>query len=155
MGAILAGIGIKDYCYAAVIAAVIGAFTWYTIHERNIGADEALAPVAVIAHKAEVQVAVGTAIAKSTEKDNGIDYVTALAAPAVPDTGLVCHSGAGSREVPQADASSAPGADRQAPDSGGFDPSGPVLTDARDADAQIAYLQGRVIELESQMNSSP
>lgn len=155
MPAFLAAIPLKDWIYCGAIVALLGGFALYTHHERAIGADEALAPVAVVAHKAEVQVAVATAVAQSTEKDNASTYAAAIAAaPAVPALGIVCHD-TRSSEVPEAAASSAPGTDRSAPDSGSYDPSGSVLTDAARADAQIAYLQGRVHELEAQMADSP
>lgn len=157
MGAILAGIGVKDYVYAALILALIGSFALYTHHERVIGANEALAPVAVLAQKAQVAVSVGTAIAAGTEKDNGNAYKAAVAAPRPADLGIVCH-GSGSGAVPKTDTGSPAGTGQPAADRGvgpAFDPSGAVLQRAAAADAQITYLQGRVKELEAQMESSP
>lgn len=157
MAALLAGIGIKDYVYTALIALLIGGFAYYTHHERVIGANEALAPVAVLAQKAQVAVAVGTAIAAGTEKDNGNAYKAAVAAPRPAGLGIVCH-GSGSGAVPEAVAGSPAGAGQPAAVGGSgpaFDPSGAVLQRAAAADAQITYLQGRVKELESQMESSP
>lgn len=155
---LLAGIGIKDYVYAGIIAAVVGAFAYYTHHERVIGADEALAPVAVLANKAKVEVAVGTAVAQSTETDNAKTYTAVIAAPAVPDLGIVCHYDTGRSDVPEAAASAPAPAGEPTLDSGvgpAFDPSGAILQRARDADAQVTYLQGRVHELEAQMVASP
>lgn len=157
MPTFLAAIPLKDWIYCGAIAALLGGFALYTHHERSVGANEALAPVAVVAHKAEVKVAVGTAVAQSTEKDNGKNYDAAVARPAEPAVGLVCVDRS-SGEVPEAAASSAPGADRSAADTGegqSFDPSGPVLTNDSKAEAQIVYLQARVIELETQMANSP
>ena len=36
-----------------------------------------------------------------------------------------------------------------------FDPSGALLTRAREADAQITYLQARIRELEAEMKGAP
>jgi hypothetical protein len=158
MSALLASIGLKDYCYAALIAALLGGFALYTHHERVIGADEALAPVAVLAQKAQLQVAVSTAVAQSTEKDNAQAYVAAVAAPGPAALGIVCHSAAGSSEVPQADTGGTAATGQPTVDAGialAYDPSGPALQLARDADAQITYLQARVHELETQMAASP
>ena len=157
MGALLAGIGVKDYVYAALIVVLLVGFGVYTHHERVIGADEALAPVAVLAQKAQLQTAVGSAVAAATEKDNANAYTAARAAPAPAALGLVCHN-AGSSEVPETVGVVATRIGVQ-PTVGGsgpsFDPSGPALQRAREADAQIVYLQGRVRELETQMESSP
>jgi hypothetical protein len=159
MSALLAGIGLKDYVYAGLIAVLIAGFGVYTYHERTIGADEALAPVAVLAQKAQVVVAVGTAVATLTEKDNGNAYKAAVAAPVVPlAAGLVCHSAAGSSDVPKAAAGGTAAAGQPAAVAGSaasFDPSGPALQLAHAADAQVTYLQARVRELEAQMESSP
>lgn len=156
MEALLAGIGIKDYLYAAAIAALLGGFALYTHHERVIGANEALAPVAVLAEKSKVQVAVGTAVAETTEKTNAKDYDTAVARPVAP-IGIVCYNPR-SRDLPEADTLVAPGVGEPTIDTGAeerFDPSGPVLANDALAEAQIGYLQGRVHELEAQMRASP
>lgn len=158
MGALLASIGIKDYVYGALIVAIIAAFAFYTHHEREIGIDEALAPVSVLANKAATTVAVGTAVAKITEKDNAHAYTAATAAPAPASLGIVCHSAARSGDVPQAVAVAAPGAGNGAVDGGSsaaYDPSGAALKLGADTDAQVTYLQARVKELEDQMTASP
>lgn len=155
---LLAGIGIKDYLYGAAILAIIGGFAYFIHHERVIGADEALAPVAVLANKAQVQVAVGGAVAQSTETANAKQFDEATAAPVPVDLGLVCHSDASGSAVPEAGTGTEAAAGEPAPvggSSAAFDPSGAVLEVGRAADAQIAYLQGRVLELENQMKASP
>ena len=156
MGALLAGIGIKDYVYAGLILALIASFGLYTHHERVVGANEALAPVAVLAHKAQVAVAVGTAVAVETEKDNAKDYDQRAAHIAAP-IGIVCYN-PGSGAVPEADTLVAPGVGDLTADAGAgqhFDPSGAVLDNDGKAEAQIIYLQGRVAELKAQMENSP
>lgn len=156
MGALLAAIPLKDYVYGGIIAALLIAFGVYTHHERVVGANEALAPVAVLAQKAQVAVAVGTAVAADTEKDNGNAYKAAVAAPR-SDLGIVCRN-ASRGAVPQAAAGVAAAAGQPAADSGSgsaYDPSGAALQRAAEADAQIVYLQGRVHELEAQMEKSP
>ena len=159
MTALLALIPLKDWIYCGIIAALLVGFGVYTHHERVIGADEALAPVAVLAQKATLQVAVGTANAAATEKDNGKNFTAAVAAPAPAPVGIVCrHEAAGSGQLPEAGPSVTAAAGQPAADSGGgpaFDPSGAILQRAHDADAQITYLQARVVELETQMEASP
>lgn len=156
MGALLAAIPLKDYVYGAIIIALLTAFGVYTHHERVVGADEALAPVAVIAHKAQVAVAVGTAVATATEKDNAKDYDQRAAHTAAP-IGIVCYNPSSSA-VPEADTVVAPGVGDLTADTGEgqhFDPSGAVLDNDGKAEAQIIYLQGRVAELKAQMENSP
>lgn len=154
---LLAGIGIKDYVYAGIIAAIVGAFAYYTHHERVIGADEALAPVAVLAQKSELKVAVAAAVAQSTEKDNAQSYTATVSLLPVPVVGLVCHD-TGRSDVPPASAVAAADVGEPAavvPSGPAFDPSGAILKLGADADAEITYLQARVHELESQMESAP
>lgn len=157
MPAFLASIGVRDYIYAGLIAALIGGFAYYTHHERVIGADEALAPVAVLAHKAEVQVAVAAAVATITEKDNAQAYTAAVSRPAPAALGIVC-SNPGRSPVSEADTIVAPGVGdltADVPSSADYDPSGATLKLGATVDAQVTYLQGRIRELESQMESAP
>jgi hypothetical protein len=142
---------------AAALAAGGGVLA-YNHHERDIGKQEVLAPIAVLAQKAQIKVTTGAAVAQSTEVKNAQTYTAALAAPAVRDLGIVCHSDAGSGEVPTTVAVTATRIGNNAVDGGtgpAFDPSGAILQRAHDADAQITYLQGRVQELEAQMNAAP
>lgn len=157
MLALLKLVPLRDWLYIGLITAILAAFGLYTVHERHIGRDEALAPVAVLAQKAKLQIAVGSATATALETAHGKTYDAAHSQPAVANSGIVCRNASGSA-VPEAKPGSSPGADRQAPDSANrptYDPSGAVDTRGRDADAQIIYLQGRVHELEDQMNASP
>ena len=148
----------KVYLYAALAAAVLA---WYGVHnynERAAGAATALEPVKVLAQKAQIQVAKADAVAQTTETDNAQKYTAAIAAPAPRNLGIVCHNSADSDEVPEAVGVVATRIGVPAPDSGGgssYDPSGPALERARQADAEITYLQGRIHELEQQMVNSP
>jgi hypothetical protein len=148
----------KVYLYAGIVVAVL---TWYGIHnhnERAAGAAAALEPVKVLAQKAQVQVAAGTAVAQTEETQNAEKFTAAVAAPAPKSLGIVCHRDANSSEVPEAVGVVATRIGNNAVDSGvgpGYDPSGAALERAREADAEIAYLQGRVHELEQQMLNSP
>lgn len=157
MGALLAGIGVKDYVYGALIASLLAGFGLYTWHERDVGKDEALAPVEVLAHKAELKVAVATAVAQSTEKDNAQAFNAAVAAPPPAALGIVCRD-ASSSDVPEAVGVVATRIGIPAVDGGSgpaFDPSGAILERARQVDAEVTYLQGRIHELETQMESAP
>lgn len=159
MGALLALIPIKDWIYGSIIVGLLAGFgIWIHKHDTKI-VDEALAPVAVLAQKAQIQVAVGTAVAQSTETANAKSYDETVAAPAPADLGLVCHSEAASSGiVSQTGTGTEAAVGEQTADSGNgsaFDPSGAILQRAAEADAQIMYLQGRVTELENQMKASP
>lgn len=149
----------KVYLYAGIVVAVLVWFHVHNVNERTAGAAEAMAPVQVLAQKAQVQVAAGTAVAQSTETTNGQDYLKAIAAPAPAALRIVCYHPSGSSgELPEAVAVTATRIGGSAPDSGsgpGYDPSGAALKRAHDADAEIKYLQGRVHELEQQMVNSP
>jgi hypothetical protein len=148
----------KVYLYTGLAIALL---TWFNIHnanERKIGEDNALVPVAVLAQRAKIQVAAADAAAQTSETDNAKIYVAAIAAPAPKPLGIVCHRDAGSGDMPEAVAVTATRIGVPAVDSGvgpGYDPSGAALKRAAAADAQIAYLQGRVHQLEQQMESSP
>lgn len=148
----------KVYLYAGIAVAVL---VWFNIHnanERKEGADNALAPVAVLAQKAQIQVAAADATAQTTETFDGKQYAEAISGPVPAPLGIVCHRYTGSSDVPEAVGVVATRIGGPTVDSGsglGYDPSGPALERAREADAEITYLQGRVHELEQQMVSAP
>lgn len=149
----------KAYLYAGIVIAVLLGVHWWNHHEQGIGSTAALAPVTALAHKAEIQVVAGAAVAQTTETQNAKDYIAALAVPPPVDLGIVCHrQAASSGELPEAVGVTAtrigkPAADVSVgPD---YDPSGAVLERAKRAEAQVIYLQARVHELETQMVNSP
>lgn len=51
--ALLKLIPLKDWVYVAAIVAIVSVFTWYTVHERHVGATHELAAVTKAGHKAE------------------------------------------------------------------------------------------------------
>jgi hypothetical protein len=159
LAALLKLVPLKDWVYVAIIAALLGAFGWYTIHERDIqkAKDMAAAARAVAAANKKIQAVDATA--QQTESSNAVTYKQAVAIPPIGDIGLVCERTARNIPLPKTNGVTAAAAGNQSADSGSgpasFDPSGAILTRARDADAQIAYLQSRVKELEQQMNSAP
>lgn len=150
-------IPLKDWLYAGIIAALLGGFAYYTHHERSVGEAREVAAVAKVSAVAEAKVTAANTVAQTMETQDAKTFDETVAAPAVRDLGIVCHR-TGSDHVPQAAPLAAPGVGEQ-PTNGAvgstFDPSGPLLERARVADAQIVYLQGRVHELESQMETSP
>jgi len=159
MPAFLALIPTKDWIYCAVLLALIGAFGAYTIHERHEGAAKIEAAAAKAVTKANGEVAKDNAVAATTESQNATVYERAISIPAIGDIGIVCQRAAPrSISLPAARAGSAPGI-REQPADGTvgpqYDPTGAALTRAHDADAQIIYLQGRIHELEAQMNGAP
>ena len=157
-------IPIRDWLYIAVITGLlIAGGVW--MHKHNV-AEQAKGAAVVVqqdnvaAAKAVTQIAVGTKAAETTETTDAKTYDQTVAAPPVPDAGLVCRRAAppAGRALPQAGAVVAPGT-RDAGSDGGvgppYDPSGASLTRGKLADAQIKYLQGRIHELEQQMRDSP
>jgi hypothetical protein len=153
----LSFLSIKDGVYAAIILALLAAFGAYTLHERRLGEQKIETADAKVAAAAEKQTQTAQTAAQTTETQSAQVYKQAVAIPALGDIGVVCRK-TGSGQVPPPDSVATTGS-REQPAVGGdgpaFDPSGPLLTRAREADAQIDYLQRRVHELEAEMEASP
>ena len=141
-------------------ALLVGGFlTWLIVHERNIEhAKDATVDARAVTH-ANTAVAKDDATAATEESHNAIIYEKAVAVPAVGDIGVLCQRTARGRVPLSApDAGKTASAGNAAADSTvgpGKDISGAILTRAHDAVAQILYLQGRIAELEKQMNDAP
>lgn len=150
---------LKAYLYAAIAVILLGGFFLYRVHEQNIGIRKEAAAVTKVAAKAQAKVTAAAVVAQSTETSNGEAYLAAVAAPSPAPLGIVCHNSRRDDDnVPEAVGVVATRIGSPAPVSGdgpGYDPSGAALKRAAAADAEIAYLQGRVHELETQMLSSP
>jgi cell division protein FtsB len=143
----------KDWLYGALLAAA-GLFC---LHIYHAGEAKVAAEVTHTAQVAQAKDAALEAQAQSTETQSAIIFKQAVSIPAVADIGLVCKRTGGS-PLPAANAQPGAGPGNQPADSTigpQFDPSGAALARAKAADAQIAYLQRRVKELETQMNNSP
>jgi len=152
MIALLKLIPIKDYLWAALLI-VVGCFA---LHYKHL--EHEVQQVKVVGKAAEADVKKVDAVAQTTETQNAIIYEKAVAIPAIADIGLSCVRHTGGSQVPAADPQQGAAArDRSAdsPEGPPYDPSGAVLTRGADADAQIAYLQARIKELETQMNGAP
>jgi hypothetical protein len=152
--AFLAALPWKDIAWGTV---VLGLAAWiYHGGEKHIEAADT--KVAVVA---EHKTAAAQTAATNTETQSAIIYKQAVAIPAVGDIGIDCVRDApagGSLPAPVALTGASPreqSTDSASGYSAGFDPSGAVLTRAAQADAQIAYLQRRVHELETEMNAAP
>ncbi len=155
MAAILSLLGNKYVLIGLALAAFLGL---YTLHERNIQHAKDISAAAKVVTKDNKIVAAGTATAQVTETQNALIFKQAVAIPPVGDLGIVCQRPARSVPLPTTGALPTPGAGERPVDGGegpAFDPSGALLTRAREADAEIAYLQGRVHELEAQMAAAP
>lgn len=151
MGALLGMIPFKDWIYGAIIVALIA----FGLHYKHLETE--VHQTAVVAKAAIVEVKKDTQVAQSTETTNALIYKQAVAIPAVADLGVVCKR-TGGGTLPAPSAAAVPAAGNATPDSGvgpAYDPTGPALTRARSADAQIAYLQGRIAELEAEMKGAP
>jgi len=148
--ALLKLIPIKDLIYGAVILGLVG----WIFHKGELSIEHKDAKVAVSAEK---QVAAGAVQAQTTETQNALIYEKAVAVPAIGDLGVVCSAPRGSSlsaaSPGQGASTGKPAADSN--EGRTYDPSGPALTRAAEADAQIIYLQGRIRELEAQMNAAP
>jgi hypothetical protein len=162
---LLSLIPIRDYLWGGlvVVLSIFIGVEWHrhNVHEQQLGQQVVLAQDALKAAQVQKKVAAGTAAATTTETSNAKTYEAKVAAPVQPAPSIVCKRTASPPAgsiVPEAGAGVAPGTD-QHPTVGGdgpaFDPTGPLLERAKLADAQIAYLQGRILELEKQMKDSP
>ena len=137
---------------AALLALLAGGGWLYRHGEQHIEAQDAKL-AALDQHK----IATAEAAANTTESQNALIWKQAVSVPAVSDLGIVCKS-ASSSVVPQANKGTGATAGVTDPDYGsGYwtDPSGDILTRAREADAQITYLQKRIVELETLMKAAP
>jgi hypothetical protein len=138
----------------ALIALSVGGAWLYRHGEQHIEAQDA--KLAAIDQR---KVAVVETTAKDTESHNDVLYKQTVSAPAVASVGIKCVRNAPSAvSLPAPNTGSGTAVGVGASDSGSgptYDPSGPALTRARQADAQIKYLQARVHELESEMNGAP
>ena len=152
MLALLKLIPFKDYLWGALVVVLLAVGIHYRNLEHEVHETKAIGKAAV------AQVKKDDAQAQTTETQNAIIYEKAVAIPAIGDIGISCVRNAGSSAVPAPSTVEAPGAGVAAPDrteGPPYDPSGAVLTRGADADAQIVYLQGRIKELEDQMNGAP
>lgn len=151
MLAFLKLIPFRDYVYAVIIAALL-VFVGICKHDHTV-----VKEVKQVGTAAEKVVKADDAVAEKSETQSALIYKQIVRIPDVPDIGIVCeHTGSGS--LPASDAVAGTSAGDRPTDSGDghpYDPSGAALTRAKAADAQIAYLQRRVKELEKQMNDAP
>jgi cell division protein FtsB len=138
----------------ALIALAAGGAWLYRHGEQHIEAQDA--KLAAIDQR---KVAVVETTAKDMESHNDVLYKQTVSAPAVASVGIKCVRNAASAvPLPASNTGSGTAARDAITDSGSgptYDPSGPALTRARKADAQIKYLQARIRELESEMNGAP
>lgn len=138
--------------FYGILASLLLAFG---LHYRNLDHQAQQAKVVAIAAQNDVK-RIDIA-AQTTETQSALIYKEIVRIPDVPDIGVVCRNTSRSA-LPTPDAVPGTTIGKPAPDSTvgpEYDPSGAALTRAKAADAQIAYLQRRVHELETQMNNSP
>lgn len=144
---------IERYVWGAALAIVIG-FGIYEHHhlivegEQKIEQAEAAHAKIVAAKDQQIQAAEQLAASKVGEV-----YEKAVSIPAVGDIGLVCKSpAAASNHSTSADVGPKDVATVASRTDDVFDPSGALLTDSRDADAQIAALIANVDILQDYIN---
>ena len=140
--------------FYGILASLLLAFG---IHYRNLEHEVKQAKVVAAAATADVKKV--DAAAQTTETQSVLIYKQAVQIPAVGDIGVECvRKQPSSGALPAANAQSGTPVGEPTTNSGvgpEYDPSGAALTRAAKANAQIAYLQRRVKELETQMNNSP
>lgn len=148
MFAALALIPLRDWCWAALAAALLGGGLYAIHHEREIGAQKVVAADAKVAqaqviHNTEVTNRVKTALAAAEAQ-----FTAARSAPTLPAPSIVCVTAARYRR-PVSSAPSTPGGSDVSsfvPEEAtvSFDPAPAVLAIGRDADAQVALLQATI-----------
>jgi len=153
MLALLKLIPIKDYLYAAVIALLVGLFLSYTVHERHVGAAKVEAKNAALQAAATALNKASESLADIQELNVGKVYEKYISLPPIASTGsLVCNKQSSPVEPKTAqDRPEDPSKDPIVP-SGGFDPTGPILTLLSNDDAQIAALVDTVNILVDELN---
>jgi hypothetical protein len=146
---------IKGYLMAGTAALALGAFGWYTVHERNVEHAKDIAAEQRVALVAKAKDAKIEQLEDAALVPIENTYHAKIDAAPVADTGLVCHNPVRPSVVPQA-ADNRPGAPSvpNSTEGPGFDPSGAISTRGRDADAQIVALQGVVKTLVDAMNAA-
>ena len=152
MGALLSLIPGRVWLYGALAAVLLG----LGIHYKHL--ENEVHNTAVVAKAAIATVKKDDATAQSTEIQSALIFKQAVSIPAVGDIGVECVRHAGGSALPAANAVTGTSTGKPASDRGAgpaYDPTGAALTRANAADAQIAYLQRRVKELETQMNNAP
>ena len=143
----------KEWLVIAALLALLAGGGWLYRHgEQHIEAQDAK-----LAAMDQRKIATAEGVAQSTESQNAIIWKQAVSIPPVDSIGIVCKS-ANSSVVSQAHKGTGTAAGDAANVSGEgptFDPSGALLTRAAQADAQITYLQKRIVELETLMKAAP
>jgi hypothetical protein len=143
MLALLKLIPLKDILWAA---ALIGA-VWFVYHKGELRIEEkdaALRAAAIALNKASAQ------LADIKEIQIERTYTHIVEAPPVASTGLVCHAAAAVKPNTPTGGPEDPAKTNVLP-TGSFDPSGPILTLLRDADAQVSALIDTVFALEAEL----
>ncbi len=153
MAALLSLISPRVVFYG-ILASLLLAFG---IHYRNL--EHEVKQAKVVAAAATANVKKVDAVAQTTETQSVLIYKQAVQIPAVGDIGVECvrkQPSGGALPAPDTKPGTPTG---EQPSDGGaglsYDPSGAALTRGAQANAQIAYLQRRIKELETQMNNSP
>jgi len=151
MLALLKLIPLKDYIYGAIIVTLL-VLVGICKHDHAV-----VKEVKQVGNAAVKVVKADDVTAEKTETQSALIYKQIVRIPDVSDLGIVC-SNPGRSTLPAASTQPGAGAGEQPTDGGArpkYDPSGAALTRGAQADAQIAYLQRRVHELEAQMNAAP
>jgi hypothetical protein len=147
---------IKAYIAGGILVAVIGSAAVFIHHERALGAAEVVAAdkrTALVAAAKDKAIEAAENAASNTASQV---YEKVVSLPSVDDIGVVCQRAPApvSNVLPEAPT----GAQLPVTVSGvgpAYDPSGALLTRARDADAEIAALLADNAAMRKAMNASP
>lgn len=140
-------IPIRDWIYLGVFVALIGAFAYYTHHERVVGEQKIVAADAIAVKKQAAAVAKVESNASVAISSALSAYNAQRAAPLAAVPHLVCRAARSGGNVPGHAGTSGSGHDQTAVPAEStvpFDPAPAVVSDARDADAQITLLQAYI-----------
>jgi hypothetical protein len=153
MPAILKLVPAKVWLWLALLVAGVV----YVVHNHHNAEQLAsVKQVAIAAQNTDKRVA---AAAQTTETQSALIYKQVVSIPPVGDIGIECvrHAPSSGKLPAATPVAAAPTGDTTLNSGGGptFDPSGALLERARKADAQIAYLQRRIQELETEMKNAP
>lgn len=149
---VLSSIGIKDYVYGALIAALLATgATWYIHHnhvEQQIGATKVItsdqkAVAAQVTHNTQIEATANGAVHNATQT-----YNHSISSPTLPPPSIVCHSTARSSGSVSSNASTTSRSNGGAsvPKQSGestepaWNPSEQVLRQGQLADAQVKLL---------------
>ena len=140
---------IRDYLYAALLILLVSGFTWYTIHERDVGQEKVVAADARAVAAAKKLSDSETALTQARLDLAGKSYEKVVTSTVVGSPHVVCISPSRPELPPVGGDRPEPAAAAVGAGANTFDPGPQLDTIGRNADAQISGLIDTVKELQS------